>query len=174
MAFCRRCAGVVYRAGGAARSSARTAATALGALLLFPPAVLLPIVEIQRLGHRHQSSILVGVWELLREGNWFVGWVVLLFSILLPLVKLLLLLELSLLGLLRRKHRAMTYRIVEHVGRWSMMDVLLLAWLVMLVKLGDLVQFRFGPAAVAFTLCVAMSMAASLCFDPYTIWEQAE
>ena len=61
---------------------------------------------------------------------------------------------------------------MEHVGKWSMMDVLLLAFMVMLVKIGSLVDFRFGPAVVAFAVCVAMSMVASTCFDPHTIWEE--
>ena len=98
--------------------------------------------------------------------------VVLLFSIVFPLVKLAFLLELSFLGILHRKHRAVTYRIMEHAGKWSMMDVLLLALLVMLVKLGDLVSFHFGPAVIAFALCVAMSMIASISFDPHAIWEE--
>ena len=47
----------------------------------------------------------------------------------------------------------------------------LLAFMVMLVKLGSLVEFRFGPAVIAFVLCVAMSMLASITFDPHVIWE---
>ena len=54
-----------------------------------------------------------------------------------------------------------------------MMDVMLLAFLVMLVKLGDLVEFHFGPAVIAFVLCVTMSMIASLTFDPHSIWEES-
>ena len=61
---------------------------------------------------------------------------------------------------------------MEHLGKWSMMDVMLLAFLVMLVKLGDMVEFSFGPAIFAFTVCVAMSMLASLSFDPHAIWEE--
>jgi paraquat-inducible protein A len=60
---------------------------------------------------------------------------------------------------------------MEQAGRWSMMDVMLLAFLVMLVKLGTLVEFHIGPAVWAFVLCVAMSMLASLSFNPYAIWE---
>jgi paraquat-inducible protein A len=63
---------------------------------------------------------------------------------------------------------------MEHMGRWSMMDVMLLAFLVMLVKLGNIVQFHFGPAVIAFVLCVAMSMVASISFDPHAIWEDSE
>ena len=60
---------------------------------------------------------------------------------------------------------------MEHLGKWSMMDVMLLAFLVMLIKLGDVVHFQLGPAIIAFVSCVAMSMVASLSFDPHAIWK---
>jgi paraquat-inducible protein A len=157
--------------GRQTRAASRTAAAATAALILFWPAILLPILTIEQLGHRHQSSILTGTIELLRHGSWFVGTVVLLFSIVFPLTKIVLLLELSLLGLLQRRHQAVTYRVMELLGKWSMMDVMLLAFLVMLVKVGSLVEFHLGPAVVAFVLCVAMSMVASLSFDPHSIWD---
>jgi len=171
-AVCARCGHELFRQGSWERSSARTAAATLGAFLLFLPAITLPILEVDKLGHHHRSSILGGIAEMLLEGDWFVGSIVLVFSILLPLVKLTLLLELSLLGLLHRRHKAVTYRVMEYVGKWSMMDVLLLAWIVMLIKLGDLVRFQFGPGVVAFALCVMMSILASMFFDPHAIWEE--
>lgn len=109
---------------------------------------------------------------MFHHGNYFIGTVVFLFSIVLPLTKIVLLLELSLLEIMHRKHKAFTLRMMEHLGKWSMMDVMLLAFLVMLVKLGDLVEFHFGPAIFAFVLCVVMSMIASLTFDPNSIWEE--
>jgi paraquat-inducible protein A len=169
---CTRCRSVIHRAGSAALVATRTAALALAAFILYWPAMLLPVIEVERLGHRHASSLLVGTIELFHHGSWFVGLIVLLFSIVFPLGKLVLLLELSLFSLLHRRHKAATYRLMEHAGRWSMMDVLLLAFLVMLIKLGSLVTFHFGPAIVAFVLCVVLSMAASLCFDPHSIWEE--
>lgn len=99
------------------------------------------------------------------------GGVVLLFSIIFPLSKIVLLIELSLLELFHKRHKALSLRLMEHAGKWSMMDVMLLAFLVMLVKLGNLVQFTFGPAIVAFVACVTMSMLASISFDPHAIWE---
>lgn len=149
----------------------RTAAATIGALILYWPAILLPILKVEKLGHHSTSSILTGTIELIRHGSWFVGLIVLVFSIIFPLAKLLMLLELSVLGMLKQKHRALTYRLMESAGRWSMMDVLLLAFLVMMVKLGDIVEFHFGPAVIAFAGCVAMSMVASLMFDPHAIWE---
>jgi len=170
-ANCTRCHSSLARGSGGTVSASRTAAAALGAFFLFWPAILLPILRIEQLGHRHESSILTGTLELIREGNWFVGGIVLLFSIVFPLLKILLLLELSLLGLLHRRHKATTYRLMEQLGKWSMMDVMLLAFLVMLVKLGSLVEFQLGPAVWAFALCVAMNMVASLSFDAHAIWE---
>jgi paraquat-inducible protein A len=151
----------------------RVAAFTLAALALFPAAVLLPILEVQRLGHYHQSSILGGIFDLFAHGSYFVGGIILLFSIVLPLTKLIALLELTWLCSLDEKHRARTYRWMEIAGKWSMMDVMLLALLVMLVKLSGLVEFHFGPAVFAFSLCVAFSLIATLSFDPHAIWESA-
>jgi len=169
VAVCTRCGVGFHRLS--TLSSSRTAAAATAAFILYWPAILLPILKIEKLGYHHESSLLFGTLELLREGSWFVGGVVLLFSIVFPIIKIVLLLELSLLGLLRRQHKAQTYRVMEFAGKWSMMDVMLLAFMVMLVKLGTLVQFQLGPAVWAFVLCVAMSMLASASFDPHTIWD---
>lgn len=173
-AECVRCRTLLRSAVSPRTSATRTAAAALGALVLFWPAILLPILEIERLGHHSESSILMGIVDLFRHGSWFVGTVVLVFSIIFPLLKILFLIELSLLRILHRRYKALTYRIMESAGKWSMMDVLLLAFMVMLVKLGNLVTFHFGYGVVAFTLCVAMSLVASMSFDPHAIWEKEE
>ena len=132
---------------------------------------MLPILEVERLGHRSTSSILGGTIELISHGSWFVGGVVFLFSIVFPLAKIAILIELSLLRLLHKRLRSLTFQIIELAGKWSMMDVMLLALLVMLVKVGTLVEFHFGPAVIAFVLCVAMSMFASATFAPHSIWD---
>ncbi len=172
-AICTRCGSAFARTGNLVQSASRTAAAAIGAFVLFWPAILLPILEIEQLGLSSKSSILGGTFELFQHGNYFVGGIVFLFSIVFPLTKIVLLLELSFLELLHRKHKAFTLRLMEHLGKWSMMDVMLLAFLVMLVKLGDMVEFHFGPAIVAFVLCVGMSMIASITFDPHAIWEES-
>jgi len=149
-------------------------AAAVGAFCLYWPAILLPILQVERHGHRSESSILAGTLDLVSDGSWFTGGVIFLFSVVLPLTKIVLLIELSLLNLLHRKHRSLTFRIMEYAGKWSMMDVMLLALLVMLVKLGNLVHFEFGPAVIAFVLCVTMSLLASMSFDPHSIWSENE
>lgn len=173
-ARCTRCRSVISRFGGGRLAASRTTAAAIGAFVLFWPAILLPILEVERLGHRTTSSILSGTIQLLHEGSWFVGGIVMLFSIVFPLAKVVLLLELSMFGLLRRRHKALSYRLMEYAGKWSMMDVMLLAFLVMLVKLGSLVEFHVGPAVLAFVLCVGMNIMASSFFDPHAIWEVSD
>jgi len=169
-ARCTRCGTLLARHDGLRYSAQRTAAAALAAAVLYFPAILLPIVEIERMGYRRSASVLGGVRDLLVDGDWFVGGIVLLFSVLLPAVKIVLLLELSLVQIFYRQHRAITYRWTERLGRWSMLDVLLLALLVALVKLGDLVVIRMGPGVLAFSACVFASLMASACFDPHAIW----
>jgi len=173
-ACCTRCGSGYTTSAGKAKSASRTAAAACGAFVLFWPAVLLPILRVEKLGQLSESSLLSGIVELLSQGSYLVGGVVLVFSVVFPLGKIVMLLELSLLEVLHRKHKAITLRIMEHLGRWSMMDVMLLAFLVMLVKLGNLVEFRLGPGVFAFVGCVTMSMIASLSFDPHSIWEDVE
>lgn len=151
--------------------AARCAALSGTAFILFWPAVLLPILTIEKVGNRHQASILEGIRDLFQERQWFVGSVILLFSIVFPLLKLVVMMELSLFQVLSRNRRSLWFRAVEIAGKWSMLDVLLLAFLVMTIKLGSLVTFHYGPAIYFFTLCVAFSMMASICFDPRSIWE---
>lgn len=169
--YCSRCGTSLGSRTNKTKMQNRVAAFTLAALALFPAAVLLPILEVQRLGHHHRSSILGGIWDLFAHGSYFVGAVILVFSILLPLGKLIAMLELTWLCSLEERHRARTYRWMEIAGKWSMMDVMLLALLVMLVKLSGLVEFHFGPAVIAFSLCVAFSLIATLSFDPHAIWE---
>lgn len=173
-AICTRCGSSFAKVGGLEESASRTAATALGAFVLYWPAILLPILKIEKLGVENESSILGGVIELFQHGSYLVGTVVFVFSVVLPLGKIVLLLELSMLELLHAKHKAFTLRLMEHLGKWSMMDVMLLAFLVMMVKLGDMVEFQFGPAIFAFICCVSMSMIASLSFNPHAIWEEID
>ena len=151
--------------------NSRTAAIAVAALVLYPLAVSLPIIEIQKFGHQHEASILEGVSTLLSRGHLVVGLVVLAASVVLPLLKLAALLVLSAGRALGHRHRALTYRMVQWTGRWGMLDVLLVAILVAVLKLGDLVEVSVGPGLLAFTSCVALSLLAAAFFDPHSLWE---
>ena len=149
----------------------KVSAFAIASLALYPSAILLPIMKIERLGHHHQSSVIGGIWDLALSGNLFIAIVVFVFSIIFPLFKLLALLELTFFELLNERHRAITYRLMEWAGKWSMMDVMLIAFLVMSVKLSGIIEFQFGPAVFSFLACVCFSLLATIAFDPHALWE---
>lgn len=172
-AVCVRCRATLARPGRSRRSNRVTAALATAALILWPLAISLPIMTITRFGHRTAASIWTGSWSLVSSGEVFVGGVVLVCSIFLPLGKLLGLFAITAgPGWLSRGRRALWYRWIEWTGRWGMLDVLLLALLVAWVKVGDLVEVTPGPAALAFTLVVGLSLLASAAFDPHALWEE--
>jgi paraquat-inducible protein A len=151
------------------------AALAISALAFYIPAMLLPMLRIEQLGHRHEDSLLSGLIALFSQGYWFVGTVVLLFSVILPPLKLFTLWLLATAPIITHHHyRALMYRLVELLGRWGMLDVMLVAILVAFVKLGNLVNINAGPGLIAFALLVILSLLASLVFNPHLMWEVAE
>ncbi len=171
-ACCARCEGTLLRRSTMFRSPATTGAIAAAALILYPFAVGLPMISIAKFGHEKESSIIEGIGTLFGRGHIFIGIIVLVCSLVIPVLKLGGLLVLSAGGLgLGRRHRALTYRLVGWTGRWGMLDVLLVAILVAVLKLGDFVEVSAGPAAVAFGLCVLLSLIAAASFDPHRIWE---
>ncbi|QDT52492.1 Paraquat-inducible protein B [Caulifigura coniformis] len=157
------------------RDNQPAAAAAAAALILYVPAVTLPFLRIERLGLFSDNSLLGGIAALFDEGHHFVGAVVLCFSVILPLLKLGALLTLSLRkNWVPQRHRAITYRIVEQLGRWGMLDVLLVAVMIAFVKLGNLVHFSAGPGLAMFASFVLVSIAASVLFDPHIMWHDSE
>lgn len=174
-ALCVRCGTTISSPRRRARSNRRTFAAALAALLLYPLAVAMPIMSLEQFGHRTEASIWTGSVGLLQSGELFVGGVVLFCSVVLPIGKLLALLTITgARARLSRRHRAVTYRLIEIAGRWGMLDVLLIALVVAWVKLGDLVEVNPGPAAFAFTSCVVLSLLAAAWFDPHALWDREE
>jgi len=111
--------------------------------------------------------------ELLAEGSILVGLIILLCSIVIPLLKIVATFVICSGELfMHRRHRAMTYRWLEWIGRWGMVDVLLVALLVAVVKLGSWLSVHPGPGAAAFACVVILSLLASAVFDPEAIWEE--
>jgi paraquat-inducible protein A len=154
-------------AGSASIARHRTAALALAALALFPPAVLLPVMRIEQLGHSHETGILRGASDLITEGHGWLGLIVLVCSVVVPILKLSGLLLLSTTRIrARAATRALVWQVVERAGRWGMLDVLLVAALVAMIKIGDLVSIEPGTGALVFAGMVMLSLLASMSFDP--------
>lgn len=171
--LCARC-GATVRHARRPRSLARAGAFALAALVLYPPAMALPVIHVQGMGHSRSATIWSGVVELLASGEWLVGVVVFLCSMVIPLTKIGVMFVLCAGGsLVGAQPRMFMYRAMEWIGRWGMIDVLLVAVLVAAVKLGNWMQVQPGPGTLAFMGVVVMSLAASASFDPASIWEES-
>jgi len=156
-------------------SLARTRALASAGLVLYPLAISLPVMHVERFGQTNEASVWTGSLSLLREGEILVGLVVLSCSIVLPLLKLVGLLVVTSAGTgLSRARRALVYRLIEWTGRWGMLDVLLIALVVAWLKVGDVLEVTAGPGVIIFTACVLLSLGASASFDPHALWEEEE
>ncbi len=147
---------------------------ALAALVLLLPANLWPILEIEYLGRVNASTVWSGCVALWDEGMWVVAAVVFLASIAVPFLKLG---SIFLLCWLDGSQRLVGLRIwllrqTERFGRWSMLDVFLLAILVALVKLDTLSSARPGPGLFFFSAVVVLTMIASASFDSRSLWQE--
>jgi paraquat-inducible protein A len=158
-------------------SIAATWALSIAALLLYLPANIFPILTYIRLGAGAPSTILGGVRELLRSGMWPLALLVFFASIAVPVLKLIslgiLLVTTQRRSRWRLHDRTIIYRIVEGIGRWSMIDVFMISLLVALVHFGALVTVNPGPGAIAFAAVVILTMFAAQSFDPRLMWDAA-
>ncbi len=173
---CPRCGTVLTHRKPA--SLARSAALAMAAAMLYLPANIYPVMNIVSLGHGGAHTILNGVEELAISGMWPLAALVFLASIAVPVLKLV-----SLTVLLvstrrgaraRLRDRTLLYRMVEAVGRWSMIDIFMVSILVALVRFGQIAQITSGLGAVCFASVVILTMFATQCFDPRLMWDAAE
>jgi paraquat-inducible protein A len=174
VAACSRCNSRVARSGQ--NSLERTAAFSLAALVLYVPANIYPILSMDFHGLFTESTVWDGCVRLFQDGQWIVAVIAFLASLLVPLFKLfgLFFLVVTTWLKVRRFQYARTrfFKIIEVIGPWAMLDVLLLAVLVPLVKLGRVATATPGPGLLAFALVVVLTMLASASFDPRQIWEE--
>ncbi len=152
----------------ASHSIHSTLAFSLTALILYIPANLFPFMTIELYGNRNSSTIWTGVVALAESGSVAIALVVFLASIVIPFIKLALLFYLA-LSAKQKKHpnfKNRLYQIIEAIGRWSMLDIFLLAVLVAIMKLGPWTTVEPGLGALLFALVVIFTMLASASFDP--------
>ena len=154
----------------------QTVALLITAVLLYIPANVYPIMTTDQLGQSIDSTIIGGVLLLWDHGSYPVASVIFIASVMVPVGKML---SLSVLcasvarqDVTRMRQRAVLYRVTEFVGRWSMVDVFVVAILVALIQLGGLLVIRPGVAALAFSGVVIVTMFAVERFDPRLIWDQ--
>lgn len=170
---CQRCGATLHRRRP--DSVGRTWAFLLAATILYIPANLLPVMYTSSLFGKEDDTIISGVVYFWTSGSPALAVIIFIASIVVPVLKLA---SLSLLAFTAQRRsrwrplqRTALYRIVEFVGRWSMLDIFVITLTVALVRFQSLAVITAGPGAMAFCAVVVLTMIASMQFDPRLIWD---
>ncbi len=171
--LCPRCgAGLHFRKPD---SINRTWALVLTALVLTFPANILPIMKVNFLGSSDASTIMDGIIYFFQEGSYGIGAVILTASILVPCFKIIGLILILLSIHFRWKswlhHKTLLFRIIEFIGRWSMLDIFVIALLQVLVNFTNISSISADSAAPYFAGVVLSTMFAAITFDPRLLWD---
>src|SRR5450830_2113439 len=156
----------------------RTWAFLIAACIMYIPANLMPVMTTTTLLDEQRDTIMSGIIYFWVDGSWELAIVVFIASFLVPLFKLVSLIILTVSARRRsswqRLQRAKLYRVVESIGRWSMLDVFVVSLLTGLVQIEGFAKITAGVGVAAFGSVVVLTMLASLSFDPRLIWDQDE
>ena len=138
--------------------------------------LLAPVMTVTSLGQTQSDTIFSGVVFLFTHGMLPLAAILFIASIFVPLLKLLilifLLVSVQLRSRWRPRDRTRLYRVTELVGRWSMVDVFVVALMAALVQVGALATIEPGGGALAFATVVILTMLAAMSFDARLIWDQ--
>ncbi|HCM63846.1 MAG TPA: membrane integrity-associated transporter subunit PqiA [Morganella sp. (in: Bacteria)] len=155
-----------------------TLALLFTSVILYIPANLLPIMITETLGNGFGSTIMAGVILLWGDGSYPVAMVIFIASIMVPSLKMLaigwLCLDAKGHGMRDPGRMHFIYEIVEFVGRWSMIDVFVIAVLAALVRMGRLMSIYPDIGVILFALVVVLTMIAAEMFDPRLTWDRRD
>lgn len=146
--------------------------------IFYVPANLYPMLRTDLMGRESADTILGGVVELVHHHAYFVAAVVFFASIMIPVGKFAAIAYLAIVirrgGQIQSHSLHLLHEVVEFIGRWSMIDVFVVAVLSALVHLSFAVNINPGLAAICFALSVVFTMLSALSFDPRIIYDAAE
>ena len=161
----------------APRAQTPVVALGLAAAVMLVPANVLPILDTHIAGEARTDTIFSGIVGLFEDGMWAIGLIVFAASILIPLLKLV---GLGVLLLAVRRGpgargRPLTrlYAVLETIGRWSMLDVFLVAFLAGVVQFGALANVEPRGGILAFAAAVVLTVLATEAFDPRWLWRES-
>ncbi len=150
----------------------------ISAFILYIPANLLPVMNVVSLGKESASTIFEGVIHFAEIGSYGLAIIIFVASILIPMLKMLFLtilllsVDLKLCSLLKLK--TAIYRFLESIGKWSMIDVFVVALLVAMVNFGNLASVEVGEGTLSFASVVILTMLATSKFDSKWLWQDCK
>ncbi len=143
--------------------------------LLFP-ANILPIMRVDYLGSPDYSTIMDGIIYFFKEGSYGIGAIILTASVLVPVFKIvgimMILLSIHFRWETWLRHKTLMFRFIKFIGRWSMLDIFVIALLAVLVQFGFFTSIEAAPAAPYFCGVVITTMLAAEMFDTRLIWDE--
>jgi paraquat-inducible protein A len=156
-------------------SLAITTVLVLGAAVLYVPANFLPVMTTRTFLDDENDTIMSGVLVLLQSGSWPIAVLVFIASIVVPLLKIIAMTVL-LYSAWRpsprhRAQRSALFRMVEFIGRWSMLDIYAISLLATLVQIQSFASIIVGWGAWAFGAVVVLTLIAARTFDERLLWD---
>lgn len=174
--FCTRCGATMHFRKP--NSINRTWALLIASYVLIIPANLMPVMATGSLFGTEKDTIFGGVVYLWTSDSEVLAIILFCASIIIPFAKLFsltfLVISVQLGSIWKPKMRARLYRMVEAIGRWSMIDVYVATMLTALVQFGNLMNIRAGAGAIAFATVVVLTIFAAKSFDPRLIWDAVD
>jgi len=171
--ICSRCESKTYSRNPF--SVQKAAAWLITSVACYIPANIYPIMYTTSLGDETPSTIIGGVMILWNSGSYPIAMIIFLASVVVPLAKALILSFLCFMVMqpANRQTKSYTriYQLTEFIGKWSMIDVFVVAILVALVQLGNLMSVTPGIGTIFFTTMVICQMLAAHAFDPRLLWD---
>ncbi|MFG1498667.1 paraquat-inducible protein A [Halobacteriovorax sp. XZX-3] len=156
----------------------RCKAYLIAAIALYIPANLLPMMTVLTFNRGTPRTILGGVINLINLKMYPIAMIVFAASIIVPIFKIISLWYIidNINTLDERKKKKLTklYRVVHIVGKWSMLDIFVIALLVILVNVEFISQIKAEPAVLYFTAVVILTILASNEVDTRLIWDDKE
>ncbi|OPY90269.1 MAG: Inner membrane protein YebS [Syntrophus sp. PtaU1.Bin208] len=155
----------------------RTWALLIAATICYIPANLLPVMGTTTPTYAEKDTIMSGVVLLYAHGSWPLALIVFIASVVIPMAKIAalayLLISVQFRSVRSREERIRLYRLVEFVGRWSMLDVFVVTFVVALVQLQPLMAVEPGAGVLFFAAVVVLTMLAAETFEPRLIWDSS-
>ncbi|MDC9728187.1 MAG: paraquat-inducible protein A [Methyloprofundus sp.] len=147
----------------------------LTGFFLYIPANVLPIMTLKKMWVLRTDTIMSGIINLYNIDMAPIAAIVFIASVFVPLLKMVALAYILLAIQFKWQKgvllRSKMYRMVEFIGRWSMLDIFVISILLAIVKFGNVASVNLEPAALLFELVVILTMLAALCLDSRLIWD---
>ncbi|MEO1305514.1 MAG: paraquat-inducible protein A [Pseudomonadota bacterium] len=150
----------------------------IAGVIAYIPGNLLPIMVTSSAQGESKATIIDGIIALAHHGSYEIAAIIFIASIVVPVTKFIIIawlaISVSRRSSLDEHRRHFAHSAVEFIGRWSMIDVFVVAALAALIQIGGIITIAPGPGVDAFAFSVILTMLSAQCFDPRLIWDDAQ